>query len=426
MKKLNKNILESATVLYVEDEDLIREEMYYFLNRYVKKLYVAKNGEEGLKLFHEINPDIIITDIQMPVMNGIEMLKEINNKNIPVIITTAYSDIDFFLDAIELKIDKFIIKPIDLSEIITSIQDLVGASRLKKKLSENDRLLEIIDENVLISITDKDGIIIDVSSSFCEFVGYTKEELLGNTHKILRHEDNSSDFYKNMWETIRKGEVFQAEIRNRKKSKEICWANLTITPLFQDGEIVNYIAIRQDTTNKKKLEDIAIHDDMTGLYNRRYLNEVIEKEIRRIKREESILSLVTIDVDYFKKYNDTYGHPEGDKVLTEVAKILKEHAQRATDYIFRMGGEEFGIIFSDLSIEKSLDFVKDIVKAVEDLKIEHISNETGNYITISAGLIVQSAANLDSFKEMYKLSDEALYKAKENGKNQVVLSDKSQ
>lgn len=131
-------------------------------------------------------------------------------------------------------------------------------------------------------------------------------------------------------------------------------------------------------------------------------------------------------MDYFKKYNDTYGHPEGDKVLTEVAKILKEHAQRATDYIFRMGGEEFGIIFSDLSIEKSLDFVKDIVKAVEDLKIEHISNETGNYITISAGLIVQSSAHLDSFKEMYKLSDEALYKAKENGKNQVVLSDKSQ
>ncbi|WP_321468717.1 diguanylate cyclase [Halarcobacter sp.] len=426
MKKLNKKILESATVLYVEDEDLIREEMYYFLNRYVKNLFIAKNGKEGLKLFHEKNPDIIITDIQMPVMNGLDMLKEINNRNIPVIITTAYSDIDFFLDAIELKIDKFIIKPIDLSEIITNIQDLVGASRLKKKLFENDRLLEIIDENVLISITDKDGIIIDVSSSFCEFVGYTKEELLGNTHKILKHEDNPSDFYKNMWETIKKGEVFRTEIRNRKKSNEICWANLTITPLFQDGEIENFIAIRQDTTNKKKLEEIAIHDDMTGLYNRRYLNEVIEKEIRRIKREDSILSLVTIDVDYFKKYNDTYGHPEGDIVLIEVARVLKEHAQRATDYIFRMGGEEFGIIFSDLSIEKSLDFVKDIVKAVENLKIKHKNSETCDFITISAGLIVQSAQNLESFKEMYKLSDEALYKAKENGKNQVVLSDKSQ
>ena len=189
MKELNKEILKSAKVLYVEDEELIREEMEYFLNKYVKKLYTASNGQEGLELFRTINPDIIITDIQMPIMDGLEMLKQMDRKGIPVIVTTAYSDIDFFLEAIELKVDKFIIKPVDLSELIDTIVTLINTTTLQNRLFENDKLLDIIDENVLISITDKQGFIIDVSIAFCQFVGYDKSELIGKTHKILRHED---------------------------------------------------------------------------------------------------------------------------------------------------------------------------------------------------------------------------------------------
>lgn len=425
MIKINKRVLDNATVLYVEDEKSIRDEIESLLGRYLKKLYVASNGEEGLKLYKEKKPDLVITDIQMPVMNGLEMIKAIGVRNVPVIITTAYSDMDYFLEAIELKVDKFIIKPINVIEILENIQNLVSSAKLKQRLIENDKLLEIIDENVLISITDTNGVIVDASSAFCDFVGYKKDELLGNTHKMLKHEDNKNSFYENMWNTIKDGKVFKSEIKNRKKSHEVCWANLTITPLVHEDKIENFIAIRQDITNKKKLEKLTIHDDMTGLYNRRYLNSIVDKEVRRIKRENSTLSLVTIDVDNFKKYNDTYGHPSGDIVLIEVARVLRKCAKRATDYIFRMGGEEFGMIFSDLSIKESLDFVNEVVHEVANLKIEHKNSDCSGFVTISAGLVVQSAEHLDSFKTMYKYSDEALYEAKKNGKNQTVLSDES-
>lgn len=425
MKKINKELLSSITILYVEDEQMIREEVSYFFKKYIKNFHVAKNGVEGIEVFNEVKPDIIITDIQMPKMNGLEMLKEIDTKNIPVIITTAYSDIDYFLKAIELNIKKFVIKPIDLMELVKDIQDCIIESNLRDQLFEKENLLKIVDENVLISITDKDGVIIDASHAFCDFVEYSKEELIGQTHRILRHEDTPDSFYENLWEKINSGNIFKSEIKNRKKSGEIYWANLSITPVYKENEIVNFTAIRQDVTNKKKLELLAIEDDLTKLYNRRYFNKIIEKEIRRVKRDESVLSLLSFDIDYFKKYNDNYGHPKGDKVLEEVSIILKESTLRASDYAFRMGGEEFCIIFSGSNIEESLHYAQEIVKKIEALKIEHKTSGVAEYVTISAGLVVLSSENIKDSETLYKYSDEALYKAKINGRNQVVLSKKS-
>lgn len=422
MKKINKELLSSITILYVEDEEMIREEVSYFFKKYIKNFYVAKNGLEGIELFKEVKPDIIITDIQMPKMNGLDMLKQIDTKNIPVIITTAYSDIDYFLRAIELNINKFVIKPIDLMELVRDIQDCIFESNLRDKLFEKENLLKIVDENVLISITDKHGVIIDASHAFCDFVEYTKEELIGETHRILKHEDTPESFYENMWSKIVAGNVFKTEIRNRKKSGSIYWATLTITPVFKDGEIVNFTAIRQDITNKKKLELLSIEDDLTKLYNRRHFNKIIDKEIRRVKREKSTLSLLSFDIDYFKKYNDTYGHPKGDKVLEEVSLVLKESTLRASDFAFRMGGEEFCIIFSGSNVEESLTYANDIVNKIEALQIEHKTSGVADNVTISAGLVVLSTDVLDEPEALYKYSDEALYEAKINGRNQVVLS----
>ena len=425
MKKINKELLSNLTILYVEDEEMIREEICCFFQKYVKNFHVAKNGLEGLESYLDCKPDLIITDIQMPKMNGLEMLKKIENRNIPVIITTAYSDIDYFLKAIELNVNKFVIKPIDLMELVFAIQDCVISDHMQDKLFEKDNLLKIVDENVLISITDKHGRIIDASHAFCEFVEYTKDELIGKTHKILKHEDTPSHFYEKMWQKIMSGNVFNSEIRNRKKNGDIYWANLTITPVFKEDKIVNFTAIRQDITSKKKLELLSIEDDLTKLYNRRYFNKIIDKEIRRVKRDNSSLSLLSFDIDYFKKYNATYGHPQGDKALMEVARILKESTLRATDYSFRMGGEEFSIIFSGIGIEESIAYSKEIVKKIEQLHIEHTSNLASRYLTISAGLIVLNSKALDSVESLYKYSDDALYEAKIKGRNQVILSKKS-
>lgn len=421
MKTINKDLLSNITILYIEDEKMIRDEVSYFFSKYVKNFHTATNGQEGLELYNQIKPDLIITDIQMPKMNGLDMIKEINNKKIPIIITTAFSDIDYFLKAIELNVSKFIIKPINLMELVKSIQECVYNNIIGDKLFEKENLLRIVDENVLISITDKDGKIIDASGAFCDFVEYSKEELIGKTHRILGHPDTTDEFYINMWQQISSGKKFNAEIKNRKKSGEIYWANLTITPVIKDNEVINYTAIRQDITNKKRLEQLAIEDTLTGVYNRRYFNKIIEKELRRTKRENLNLCLLSIDIDDFKKYNDTFGHPKGDEVLIKVAQSLKTFASRAADFVFRMGGEEFCIIFSGLDTEKSLEFSNELVKKIENLQIEHIEDR---FVTISAGLVSMNANDILDEEELYRFSDDALYEAKARGKNQVVLFEK--
>lgn len=425
MKKLNKELLDSVTILYVEDEKSIQDEVAYFFKKHIPNFYLASNGLEGIEVFKSVNPDIIITDIQMPKMNGLDMLKQLNLKNVPVIITTAYSDVDYFIKAIELNVKKFVTKPIDLFELLFAIQECISETHLKNKLFEKENLLTIVDENVLLSMTDTKGIIIDASHAFCDFVGYSKEELVGNTHQILKHEDTKDSFYKKMWKHIQEGKVFKSEIKNRKKSGDIYWANLTITPVFKDEKIINYIAIRQDITNKKKLELLSIEDDLTKLYNRRHFNEIIDREIRRIKRDKSSLSLLSLDIDFFKKYNDTYGHPSGDDVLVEVAKVLKSSTLRSTDYAFRMGGEEFCIIFSGSNIEDSFDYAKDIINKIESLQIEHNTSSVSKYITSSAGLVVMNYDILTNTQDLYKYADEALYRAKINGRKQVILSKES-
>lgn len=422
MENINKELLANITVLYIEDEDIIREQITYFFKRFVKKFYTGKNGLEGIEICKEIRPDIIITDIQMPKMNGLDMIKALDLPDVPVIVTTAYSDIEYFLKAIELNINKYVIKPIDLIELVTSVQECISSSRLRDTLYEKENLLRIVDENVLMSITNKEGIIIDVSHAFCRLTGYSKSELLGNSHSILRDPDTPEIFYKQLWSKILSGEKFTAEIRNRKKDGEIYWANLTITPVYKDNEIINFTAIRQDITNKKKLEVLAIQDELTGLYNRRYFNKIIEKEIRRVKREDSSISLLCLDIDYFKKYNDTFGHPAGDEVLRTISDALKSYCARSTDYVFRMGGEEFCVIFSGNTVEESFEYAQELIRKISKLAIKHTDDTV---VTISAGLVTSKVIDTDDEKALYKYADDALYEAKQNGRNQVVLSKKS-
>lgn len=424
MHKLNTELLKNITVLYVEDEKSVRDEVSHFCKKIIPNFYTAQNADEGIRLFTKFKPDLIIADVQMPKKNGLEMIKELNC-DVPVILTTN-ADITFFHEAIALNIAKFTIKPIKLNQLLLDIQNCVSNSILKAELFEKDNLLDIVDENVLISITDKQGIIIDASTAFCNFVQYSKNELLGQKHTMLRHPDTPDSFYHNMWNIIKSKKIFKSEIKNLNKSGEMYWVILTITPVIdKHGDIINFTAIRQDITNKKKLEAASIEDELTKLYNRRYFNKIIDKEIRRVKREKSTISLLCIDIDNFKKYNDNYGHPAGDTVLEKTSACLKRLASRASDYIFRIGGEEFCIISASTNSSETHAFMSNIVKEIENLHIEHKFNDVSDYVTISAGLIILPFEEIEDSKQLYKYADEALYNAKNQGRNRLAISNKS-
>ena len=159
---------------------------------------------------------------------------------------------------------------------------------------------------------------------------------------------------------------------------------------------------------------------LTKLYNRRYFNSKIDEEINRAKRENKFISLFIIDVDYFKQYNDTYGHQMGDFVLQKVAEIFKKRASRASDFAFRLGGEEFAIL-SNLEKEKAVEFAQIIKNEIENLQIEHKNSSVSPYVTISIGIASEVATKIISSDELYKEADDNLYEAKRLGRNRVFI-----
>ena len=175
MKKIDKTLFQDIRLLYVEDDEMTTEEVGFFLKKYFKELYIAKNGEEGLELFKEHNPDMIITDIQMPKMNGLEMCEEIFkiNPEVPVAVTTAYSDGEYLIKSIELGIDKYILKPINMLEILAVIQKSLNLGTQNKICNEfEDYLQFILDSNPTFMFIFHSDKLEYANKSFLDLLGH--------------------------------------------------------------------------------------------------------------------------------------------------------------------------------------------------------------------------------------------------------------
>ncbi len=173
-KKFDRNLFKNVTLLYVEDDLMTLEEISFFLKKYVKTLLIAKNGKEGLELFKEHNPDMVITDIQMPIMNGLEMSEKIFeiNPNIPIAITTAFSDGNYIMRAIELGIDKYIIKPINMQELLAVIQKSLNLSFLSKDYHYEEYIQFILDSNPTFMFIMHLNNVEYANKSFLELLGH--------------------------------------------------------------------------------------------------------------------------------------------------------------------------------------------------------------------------------------------------------------
>jgi len=158
---------------------------------------------------------------------------------------------------------------------------------------------------------------------------------------------------------------------------------------------------------------------LTALYNRRHFDNIFPQQIALCKRKKDLLAFVLIDIDHFKQYNDIYGHQNGDITLKLVAQSLHNTMKRANDYVFRLGGEEFGLMYYAKGVDKALLTANKVRKNIENLKIEHTGNSASKFVTISSGLYIIKQDDISSIDEIYKKADEALYLSKQNGRNQV-------
>ncbi len=287
-------------------------------------------------------------------------------------------------------------------------------------LKAHDRLNEfasIIDKYVITSKTKSDTTIIDVSSAFVATSGYTKDELIGKKINIIKHPEEDKNKHLDLWNTIQNGQIWDGEIKNIAKNGQAYWLEQHIIPkIDNDTHEDVFVSIGVDITAKKELEKVASIDKLTGLYNRRMIDEFLKKELESQRRHFSQLSMIMIDIDYFKSVNDTYGHLIGDKVLIQLAKILVENS-RKSDIQGRFGGEEFIIICPQTTSESALILAEKLRKAVENFHFEEVGNKT-----ISLG--ISSYENVDTMETLIKKADEALYKAKNSGRNKIVVYEK--
>lgn len=296
----------------------------------------------------------------------------------------------------------------------------VNLSALRTSTKKLENYISLIDKYISISTTDLNGNILDASEALCDISGYSKDELIGKNHRILRHPDMDPQIYIQMWKTITKNKSWTGELKNKCKNGDSFWVSLVISPVFNEvGKKIAYTAIRQDMTAKKIIEEISITDSLTAIYNRRYFDEFLPKVINSAKRENKRVNFIMMDIDHFKQYNDTYGHQMGDSALIQVAKSLKDSLHRSDDYCFRLGGEEFGVIFKADTKEQSIEFANTLRQNIENLHIPHSGNSASPYVTVSCGLIYQKANDIGGTNEIYKQADDLLYASKEAGRNRI-------
>ncbi|MCF6310237.1 MAG: GGDEF domain-containing protein [Sulfurimonas sp.] len=194
--------------------------------------------------------------------------------------------------------------------------------------------------------------------------------------------------------------------------------------LLEDSDSKLIEIRKREKEHIDNLHALTITDPLTELYNRRYFNVMAPKLISLAKRKKHSFTFFILDLDHFKQYNDNYGHIKGDDALREISKVLKNHIQRDDDFIFRLGGEEFaGIILSD-NTKETQEWIKNICKIIENLKIEHNYSSASKYITASIGVACTDDDRYLDIDKLYAFADEALYAAKESGKNRVKFSAK--
>lgn len=328
--------------------------------------------------------------------------------------------------------------PIELSSVVFRgshgrtlssmvMRDLTEAKRNEESLRLAANVFTHAREGIII--TDTEANIIDVNATFTQITGYSRAEVLGKNPRILNSGQQDAAFYQAMWHKIDEESFWQGEVWNRRKDGELYAEWLTISSIYDEQErITNYLAIFSDVTEQKEhqryIEHIAHYDALTGLPNRVLLVDRLKQSMASALRHARPLAIAYLDLDGFKAINDNHGHSVGDKLLAQVANRMKQ-VLRDGDTVARMGGDEFVAVLQDLDgITSSVPIVLRLLSAAsQPVEIGELSLRVSASIGVT--YFPQQQEDVDA-DQLVRQADQAMYQAKQSGKNRYYVFDAEQ
>jgi len=291
----------------------------------------------------------------------------------------------------------------------------------RKVFEEKLELLASVFKNAgeAIMITELDGTIADVNETFTNITGYKKEEIVGKKPSFLSSHKQSKQYYRNMWNTLKKEGSWKGEIWNMRKSGQVYAEMLIINTVYDyHGEAKHYVALFSDITGIKEyensLKNIAHYDQLTNLPNRVLFADRLENGMKQTKRNKQYLAVIFLDLDGFKEVNDNYGHEMGDKLLAILAENMQQEL-REIDTLARIGGDEFAAVLFDLAnIADALPIITRLLEtACEKIEIDDVLIQ----VSASLGVTMYPQTNRVDADQLLRQADQAMYQAKLSGKN---------
>lgn len=328
-------------------------------------------------------------------------------------------------------------------EITERIQDLDALRRSENKYRHLSSQLEAILDHIpgLIFYKDKKNNYIRVNKYVADAHKKEKTALEGVSLYDLYPEEQAEAYYQDDLAVIRGGSAKLNIEETWETAEGLRWVNTSKIPFVdEDGELVGIIGISMDVTDRKRSEKIindlirrlelekeqaqtnALTDGLTGIANRRHFDDTLQAEIARLRRTKSPLSLIMLDIDFFKKFNDRYGHVAGDYCLKCVARAIKQSVGRGPDFVARYGGEEFAVVMPDTKNRGAQIVAERIRKAIEMLSISHDRAGNTSQVTVSLGVATVYPGRTEFDEQIVELADMALYRAKMGGRNRFEVA----